>query len=60
MINAALLNALGAIKRAGGYDIPSKEEIFRAANGRAWYGRKKDGSHWKLIKHAIDSYNVTC
>jgi hypothetical protein len=59
-MNSSLLNALSAIKRAGGYKIPSAVEVEEAPNGKKWYGEKKDGAHWMLIKHRIDSYNVTC
>lgn len=59
-MNSAIMNALSAIKRAGGYQIPSASEVERAPNGKKWFGEKKDGSHWALIKHGIDSYNVTC
>ena len=56
----AIMNALSAIKGAGGYGIPSFDEVIRAKNGKAWYGEKQDGYHWKLIKHGPASYNVTC
>lgn len=56
----AILNALSAIKSAGGYEIPSFDEVAYARNGKVWYGEKKDGYHWKLIKHGQASYNVTC
>lgn len=56
----AILNALSAIKSAGGLDIPSYDEVAHANNGKAWYGEKKDGYHWKLIKHGPASYNLTC
>ena len=56
----AILNALSAIKSSGGLGAPSFDEVEKAKNGRVWYGEKKDGYHWKLIKHSLSSYNVTC
>ncbi len=59
----AARNALSAIIRSGArnnFEVPGVEEVLRAPNGKAWYGEKKDGSHWKLQKHGQDSYNVIC
>lgn len=57
---APLLNALSALKGAGAREIPTVDEVVKAQNGKAWYGEKRDGGHWKLQKHGIESYNVVC
>ena len=59
-MNSALINALSALYRAGAKAIPNPEEVVNAHNGKKWFGEKKDGSHWMLVKHGIKSYNVTC
>lgn len=59
-LNAALANALDALKSAGAKDIPTAYDALLAPNGTSWNGVKKDHSHWKLIKHREDSYNVEC
>jgi hypothetical protein len=59
-INAALANALDALKVSGAKNIPPAYDILLSGNGTYWSGTKSDGSHWKLIKHQNDSYNVEC
>jgi hypothetical protein len=59
-MNSALANALDALKAAKAKQIPTSYDVLLAPNGSAWYGLKNDHSHWKLIKHREDSYNVEC
>jgi hypothetical protein len=59
-MNAALMNALSALYRAGARGLPSPDEVADGYNGKKWFGEKKDGSHWMLVKHGPQSYNVTC
>jgi len=61
-LNAALLNALGALKSAGANskDIPAPETVLEARKFTKWFGQKSDGSFWMLVKRGNDSYNVVC
>lgn len=56
----AVNNALSALYRAGAKRIPNADEVLDGYSGKKWFGTKKDGSHWMLIKHGQASYNVTC
>lgn len=59
-INAALANALDALKAAHAKRIPTAYDVLLAPNGAQWHGLKADNSHWTLIRHTEDSYNVEC
>lgn len=59
-INAALANALDALKVAHAKQIPTAYDALLAPDGTQWHGLKADNSHWTLIRHKVDSYNVIC
>lgn len=59
-INAALANALDALRSAKAKQLPTAYEILLAPDGTQWHGLKADNSHWALIRHKEDSYNVAC
>lgn len=59
-LNAALANALDALKSAKAKNIPTAYDVLLSPTFNVWNGIKEDSSHWKLIKHKADSYNVEC
>jgi hypothetical protein len=59
-LNAALANALDALKSAKAKNIPTAYDVLLSPTYNVWHGLKQDGSHLKLIKHKADSYNVEC
>lgn len=59
-LNAALANALDALKSAKAKNIPTAYDVLLGPTYHEWSGIKENGSHWRLIKHKADSYNVEC
>lgn len=57
-MDIALRNTLDGLRKAGARHIPEPSVVENSPAGTKWYGQKRDGDRWYLVKHGKESYNT--
>lgn len=57
-MDIALQNALDGLRKVGARHVPEPSVVESSPSGSSWYGVKRDGDRWYLVKHRKGSYNV--
>ncbi len=57
-MDIALENALDSLRQAGAHNVPQPSVVENSPAGMKWYGERRKGGRWRLIKHGMGSYNV--
>jgi hypothetical protein len=58
-MNDHLSNAINELKKLNAYNLPTPEQVEKAADRSDWDGKLSDGGTWKLVKNKEDSYTIT-